>query len=581
MNNRIIKSQWPENNDKTYANLYLSSKCLPFDKTPFYFNPKGHVSNIYDLFECIDYQKRLPELLARKIENNTNRNGQIYTPIEELKQYGEIDQIKQLINEYNKELYEGFKPGLELSIYNNYIYIKENESKTADILNKLKELAEEKPENIESFSDEQINRLKFDTENMVLDDPEKEKILAAMFKQSKVHMVYGAAGTGKTTLINYVSTLMYEKRKLFLAKTNPAVENLRRKVGSGENKEFATINSFLKSSYYKRQNYDLIIVDECSTVKNDEILEILNRLDESVIVLVGDTYQIEAIGFGNWFSLAKKIMPSYCNHELLVPHRSTDVYLKKLWDEVRNMNDDNVVLERTVRSEYSNPIDSSIFQKKSKDEIILCLNYNGLYGLNNINKLLQLGNPNEAVNIGIWNFKIGDPILFNDSGRFEILYNNLKGIILDIEDNKEYVYFTIEIDLEISKRDVLFVEGLDVITEMENKTIIGFKVNRRAPYSSDDEPTGDEHIIPFQIAYAVSIHKSQGLEYDSVKIVIANDTENLIKHNIFYTAITRARNNLTIYWSPEVCNRILDRIRPDKYEKEFYIMKAKGLIAEI
>lgn len=56
---------------------------------------------------------------------------------------------------------------------------------------------------------------------------------------------------------------------------------------------------------------------------------------------------------------------------------------------------------------------------------------------------------------------------------------------------------------------------------------------------------GDERtsftIVPFQIAYTVSIHKAQGLEYDSVKIVITDAVEELVTHNIFYTAITRSR----------------------------------------
>ena len=47
--------------------------------------------------------------------------------------------------------------------------------------------------------------------------------------------------------------------------------------------------------------------------------------------------------------------------------------------------------------------------------------------------------------------------------------------------------------------------------------------------------------MPFQVAYAVSIHKAQGLEYDSVKIVITDANEDDITHSIFYTAVTRAR----------------------------------------
>ena len=53
--------------------------------------------------------------------------------------------------------------------------------------------------------------------------------------------------------------------------------------------------------------------------------------------------------------------------------------------------------------------------------------------------------------------------------------------------------------------------------------------------------------MPFQIAYAVSIHKAQGLEYDSVKVIITKDVDEMITHNAFYTAIlqiTRAKKAL-------------------------------------
>jgi len=64
-------------------------------------------------------------------------------------------------------------------------------------------------------------------------------------------------------------------------------------------------------------------------------------------------------------------------------------------------------------------------------------------------------------------------------------------------------------------------------------------------------------VIPFQVSYAVSIHKAQGLEYDSVKIVITEDIDEMITHKIFYTAITRTKNLLKIYWSPESQEKIL------------------------
>ena len=81
--------------------------------------------------------------------------------------------------------------------------------------------------------------------------------------------------------------------------------------------------------------------------------------------------------------------------------------------------------------------------------------------------------------------------------------------------------------------------------------------------------------IPFQIAYAVSIHKAQGLEYNSVKIIISDEVEERITHNIFYTAITRAREKLSIYWSPEVEVRILKNLkRKNNAQRDANILKS-------
>ena len=78
--------------------------------------------------------------------------------------------------------------------------------------------------------------------------------------------------------------------------------------------------------------------------------------------------------------------------------------------------------------------------------------------------------------------------------------------------------------------------------------------------------------MPFQGAYAVSIHKAQGLEYDSVKIVIINETEERITHNFFYTAITRAKNKLKIFWSPETEQSVLGRLEVKNSNKDAYLL---------
>ena len=63
----------------------------------------------------------------------------------------------------------------------------------------------------------------------------------------------------------------------------------------------------------------------------------------------------------------------------------------------------------------------------------MCLNYDGLYGINNLNRFLQGGNPEDSVLWGIETYKVNDPILFNESNRFApVIYNNLKGRIIEV-----------------------------------------------------------------------------------------------------------------------------------------------------
>ena len=82
-----------------------------------------------------------------------------------------------------------------------------------------------------------------------------------------------------------------------------------------------------------------------------------------------------------------------------------------------------------------------------------------LYGINNINRFLQESNPNEAVQWGIQQYKIGDPVLFNESDRFApVIYNNMKGKIVGIEVfNPDEAAGYIQFDIELAK----VINGMD------------------------------------------------------------------------------------------------------------------------
>ncbi|MGW8444234.1 hypothetical protein ACWGXJ_25315 [Paenibacillus sp. S33] len=65
------------------------------------------------------------------------------------------------------------------------------------------------------------------------------------------------------------------------------------------------------------------------------------------------------------------------------------------------------------------------------------------------------------------------------------------------------------------------------------------------------------------------------MEYNSVKIVITNEIEELITHNIFYTSITRAKENLKIYWTPGTEKKVLNSLKFKNGRKDVALLKSK------
>lgn len=78
--------------------------------------------------------------------------------------------------------------------------------------------------------------------------------------------------------------------------------------------------------------------------------------------------------------------------------------------------------------------------------------------------------------------------------------------------------------------------------------------------------------MPFQIAYAVSIHRAQGLEYESVKVVITDANEDDISHSILYTALTHVRENVQVFWTPETQTAVIRKLERKTNMKDVRIL---------
>ena len=161
---------------------------------------------------------------------------------------------------------------------------------------------------------------------------------------------------------------------------------------------------------------------------------------------------------------------------------------------------------------------------------------------------------------------MGDPIVFTTNDYASVgIYNNFKGKIVDIKDEKENITFKIELFGNVNSA-IIISDEINIIKENNIFYVIVKKIKF---YNDKYDNDMDFRIkLPFQVSYAMTIHKAQGLEFDSVKIVITKETDELITKDILYTAVTRAKSHLKIYWEPEVANYVLDKIENSKTSKD-------------
>jgi len=155
-----------------------------------------------------------------------------------------------------------------------------------------------------------------------------------------------------------------------------------------------------------------------------------------------------------------------------------------------------------------------------------------------------------------------------------VIYNNLKGRIVGIDHFSDRIQFDVQLDRSLSELDVVGDE-----LEWMGESTVRFSVYENETSDEDDDSLNTS--VPFQVAYAVSIHKAQGLEYDSVKIVITDANEDDITHSIFYTAVTRARKRLRIFWTPETQQGVLKSFSRSANSKDVALLASRRSLTPV
>lgn len=549
MRNSTIKAQtyksrgnMPLVNEKyNWLRIRLATKS--FELMPFSFFPKEARPSLYTLLDLYDASDSSDEILYYYLVNYINQNNTLFVKPSDIGYSNEI--FLDLKDRFNNKLLKvnSYYSDYKIIERNGYYTIENYYNTTQNVILNAFSLCNSK--NIEVNNDY--------ADNSVLSD-EQKKVLTNSFVNSSVSLVTGPAGTGKTTIIKEFIKNNFGKKILCLTTTNTANNNLKIK-------DFVGLVTYKNISQFESENsheiYDIIIVDEASFVSTKSINAIFNKYIRSAFLLVGDPEQIESTEFGNWFDLLLNLLKNRgVVFTLDVEYRTEIAELTNIWNEVR-IGKKAGILELLSAYEMTEEINNDIFNIQG-NEVVLCLNYDGLYGINNINRYLQASNPNIAYEYQQNLYKVGDPIVFitNDYSNYGI-YNNLNGKIVSIKDEDENITFNIELFDYINYIGKISSE-VEVVEEGEKYYAIVKKMKYYTDKYDSDMDTRTK--LPFQISYAMSIHKAQGLEFESVKIVITKEADEQVTKNIFYTAVTRAKTKLKIYWQPEVANYVLDNI---------------------
>ena len=358
--------------------------------------------------------------------------------------------------------------------------------------------------------------------NITYNDLQKEAILKSL--NNNFLVITGGPGTGKTTVIYGIYQALKKQNSKVKIKLLAPTGRASKRLSELANESAFTIHRFLEwnkesNTFSLNENNksdaSIVIVDEFSMVNNSLFASLLRALKEDTkIILVGDKDQLPSVGSGN---LLSDIIDSVDNV----------VYLKELYRQAKESSivklaysvNENKNIEIDTDNELSIYEDNDILNSLKviadihkdddyKEFQVLVPIYKGSYGINNINKILQS--------------------VFNKKD----LYKNEKIINDVIYREKDKV-----IQLVNMPDNNVFNGDIGIIERITDKEIIIDFDNNKVKYTSSTYNS-------FSLAYAISIHKSQGSEFKTCVIPLSTSYSIMLYRKLYYTAITRAKKKL-------------------------------------
>ena len=443
----------------------------------------------------------------------------------------------------------------ESNVYLDYLYISESY-----IASKLAKMALNEDFkilfDIEKEIKEAIKSLSIKLSGIQID------AIKSCFKEN-ISIITGGPGTGKTTIINTIAKIYLDNgyNISLCAPTGRAAKRIEETTGI-EAKTIHRMLGYIPSSYddighfeYNEDNpldTDVIIIDEMSMVDVVLFEKLLRGMkDNTRLVIVGDVDQLPSVGAGNvlrdlinskkikYTKLVDIFRQSESSNIIVNAHKINNgqepILNEKNSDFFFLKTETPAITRNVVVDLISKRLPNAYGYDFSKDIQILTQSRKGICGVFELNRLLQdILNPKtettDELLVGNKLFRVNDKVMQTK--------NNYNLSFFDSDGEENFGVYNGDMG------HIIFID------KSSKKLTVEMDDNRVIDYTLED-------LDNLELAYAITIHKSQGSEFKSVIIPMFDGYRLLQTRNLLYTAITRAKENIVLVGDKNVMNNMI------------------------